>query len=190
MERVRSRIVHRRHRSAVEKRAGAHVVIVGSINTRGLLMAHNASGGFTDIELTAIKERAAELRAEKGGKKAAAALEDLLKSIQAMPDDQRIIAERVHVIVSEVAPGLRPKTWYGQPAWTNADGKVVVFFHSAAKYGTRYNSLGFEEASDLDDGVMWPTSYAITGPLGVPEEEQIAQLVRKAAGSAGSTPEV
>ena len=125
---------------------------------RGLLMAHNTSGGFTDIELAAIKERAAELRAEKGGKKAAAALEDLLKSIQAMPDDQRVIAERVNVIVTEVAPELRPKTWYGQPAWTNAEGKVVVFFHSAAKHGTRYNSLGFEESSHLDDGVMWPTS--------------------------------
>lgn len=153
-------------------------------------MAHNASGGFTEVELAAIKERAAELRAEKGGKKAAAALDDLLKSIQAMPSDQRVIAERVHVIVSEVAPDLRPKTWYGQPAWTNAEGKVVVFFHSAAKYGTRYNTLGFEEASHLDDGVMWPTSYAITGPLGVAEEQQIAQLIRKASGSADSAPDV
>jgi uncharacterized protein YdhG (YjbR/CyaY superfamily) len=151
-------------------------------------MAHNASGGFTDVELAAIKERAAELRAEKGGKKAAAALDDLLKSIRAMPADQRVIAERVHVIVSEVAPDLQPKTWYGEPAWTNAEGKVVVFFHSAAKYGTRYNTLGFEEASYLDDGVMWPTSYAITGPLGVAEEKQIAQLVRKASGSADSAP--
>lgn len=153
-------------------------------------MAHHVSGGFTDVELAAIKERAAELRAEKGGKKAAAALEDLLKSIQAMPADQRVIAERIHVIVSEVAPDLRPKTWYGQPAWTNADGKVVVFFHSAAKYGTRYNTLGFEEASHLDDGVMWPTSYAITGPLGAAEEKQIAQLVRKASGSPDSAPDV
>jgi uncharacterized protein YdhG (YjbR/CyaY superfamily) len=86
------------------------------------------SGGFSEVERAAMKERAAELRAEKGGKKAAAALEDLLKSIAAMPDDQRIIAERVHAIVSEAAPALLPKTWYGQPAWTNADGKVVVFF--------------------------------------------------------------
>lgn len=144
-------------------------------------MADN--GGFTDVELAAIRERVAELRAEKGGTKAAAALEDLLKAIGAMPEDQRVIAERIHVIVSEVAPQLRPKTWYGQPAWTNAEGKVVVFFHSAAKYGTRYNTLGFEEASHLDDGVMWPTSYAVTGPLGSAEEEQIAQLVRRAAGA-------
>ena len=140
------------------------------------------SGGFSEVERAAIKERAAELRAEKGGKKAAAALEDLLKSIAAMPDDQRIIAERVHAIVSEAAPALLPKTWYGQPAWTNADGKVVVFFHSAAKYGTRYNTLGFDEAAQLDEGVMWATSHAITGPLGAAEEKKIAQLVSKAAG--------
>lgn len=145
-------------------------------------MAQQGAGGFSDVELAAIRERAEELRAEKGGKKAAAALEDLLKSIRAMPDDQRVIAERIQVIVGQVAPQLRPKTWYGQPAWTNADGKVVVFFHSADKYGTRYNTLGFEEAARLDDGVMWPTSYAITGPLGRAEEEQIAELVRRAAG--------
>lgn len=72
-------------------------------------MAHDASGGFTDVELAAIKERAAELRAENGGKKAAAAMDDLLKSIRAMPPDQRVIAERIHVIVTEVAPDLRPR---------------------------------------------------------------------------------
>ncbi|MGY5884235.1 iron chaperone [Modestobacter lacusdianchii] len=152
-------------------------------------MAHDASGGFTDVELAAIKDRAAELRTEKGGKKAAAALDDLLASIRAMPDDQRVIAERIHVIVTEVAPQLRPKTWYGQPAWTDTEGKVVVFFHSAAKYDTRYNSLGFDEAAHLDDGVMWPTAYAITGPLGAAEEERIARLVRKASGSADSAPD-
>jgi uncharacterized protein YdhG (YjbR/CyaY superfamily) len=151
-------------------------------------MNYDGSGGFSDVERAAMKERAAELRAEKGGKKAAAALDDLLKSIQSMPADQRVIAERVHVIVSEVAPSLRPKTWYGQPAWTNDEGKVVVFFHSAAKYGTRYNSLGFEEASHLDDGVMWATSYAITGPLGASEEQFIADLVRKAEGRVDSGP--
>lgn len=153
-------------------------------------MADDPSGGFTDVELAAIKERAAELRAEKGGKKAAAAFDDLLKSIRSMPADQRVVAERVHVIVSQVAPDLLPKTWYGQPAWTNAEGKVVVFFHSAAKYGTRYNTLGFEEAAHLDDGVLWPTSYAVTGPLGVAEEEQIAQLIRRASGSADAAPDL
>jgi hypothetical protein len=140
------------------------------------------SGGFSKAEREAIEARADELRSEKGGKKAAANLEDMLASIEAMPDDQRAVAERVHVIVTEVAPDLLPRTWYGQPAWANADGKVVVFFHSAAKYGTRYNSLGFDEAAQLDDGVMWPTSYAVTGPLGAGEEKKIAQLVRKAAG--------
>lgn len=151
-------------------------------------MATNGSGGFSDAELAAIKERAAELRATKGGKKAASGLEDLLKCVQAMPDDQRVIGERIHAIVSEVAPQLVARTWYGQPAWANAEGKVVVFFHSAAKYGTRYNTLGFDEAARLDDGVMWPTAFAITGPLGAAEEERIAELVRRAAGGpAGAT---
>lgn len=145
-------------------------------------MSGQAGGGFSDVERTAIKERAAELRAEKGGKKAATALEDMMKSIDDMPEDQRAVAARVAVIVAEVAPHLRGRTWYGQPAWANAAGKVVVFFHSAAKYGTRYNTLGFEEAAALDDGVMWPTSYAITGPLGDAQERQIADLVRRAAG--------
>ncbi|WP_243226091.1 DUF1801 domain-containing protein [Microbacterium sp. CIAB417] len=145
-------------------------------------MADNGTGGFSDAERAAIKERAAELRAEKGGKKAAAGLEDLLTSIAAMPDDQRVIAERIHAIVTRVAPALTAKTWYGQPAWVNADGKVVVFFHSAQKYGTAYNTLGSEAGAKLEDGVMWPSSYSIKGPLGIEEEELIAAWVAKAAG--------
>lgn len=145
-------------------------------------MAGKGKGGFSATERAAMKERAEELRAEKGGKKAAAGLEDVLASIEAMPDDQRATAERIHAIVTEVAPHLAPKTWYGQPAWATPAGKVVVFFHSAAKYGTRYNSLGFDEAAQLDDGVMWPTAFAITGPLAAAEEKKIAALVRRAAG--------
>lgn len=145
-------------------------------------MIETGTGGFTDVERAAMKERAAELRAEKGGKKAAAALEDLLEKIAEMPDDQRVIAERIHAIVTEVAPQLAPKTWYGQPAWANADGKVVVFFQAAAKFGTRYSTLGFQEEANLDEGTMWPTSWAITS-LGAREEQQIADLVRRAAAS-------
>ncbi len=145
-------------------------------------MTETGTGGFTDVERAAMKERAAELRAEKGGKKAAAALEDLLEKIAEMPDDQRVIAERIHAIVTEVAPQLAPKTWYGQPAWANADGKVVVFFQAAAKFGTRYSTLGFQEEANLDEGTMWPTSWAITS-LGAREEQQIADLVRRAAAS-------
>jgi uncharacterized protein YdhG (YjbR/CyaY superfamily) len=145
-------------------------------------MSDTGTGGFSDVERAAIKERAAELRAEKGGRKAANAFEDLLTTIAAMPDDQRIIAERIHAIVTEAAPGLQPKTWYGQPAWANAEGKVVVFFHSAAKYGTRYSTLGFDQAARLDDGVMWATSYAIAGPIGPAEESAISELVMKAVG--------
>ncbi|MEE2522452.1 hypothetical protein V1639_09275 [Pseudarthrobacter sp. J75] len=128
-----------------------------------------------------MKERAAELRAEKGGKKAAVALEDLLAKIAEMPDDQRVIAERIHAIVTEVAPGLAPKTWYGQPAWANSNGKVVLFFQAAAKFGTRYSTLGVQEDAALDDGNMWPTSWAVT-ELGAAEEAMIAEIVKKAAG--------
>ena len=144
-------------------------------------MAEKGTGGFTAEERDAMKERAAELRAEKGGKKAADALEDLLKKIAEMPDDQRVMAERIHAIVTEVAPQLAPKTWYGQPAWADADGKPVVFFQAAAKFGTRYSTLGFQEEAKLDDGAMWPTSWAITA-LGAAEEKEIARLVKKAAG--------
>lgn len=144
-------------------------------------MSASGSGGFTEVERDAMKERAAELRAEKGGKKAADALEDLLQKISEMPDDQRVIAERIHAIVSEVAPDLAPKTWYGQPAWASSNGKVVLFFQAAAKFGTRYSTLGVQEDAALDDGNMWPTSWAITG-LGPAEEAAVAEIVKKAAG--------
>ncbi|UZX02192.1 hypothetical protein F8G81_05845 [Arthrobacter sp. CDRTa11] len=143
-------------------------------------MNASGSGGFTEVERAAMKERAAELRAEKGGKKAAAALEDLLEKIAEMPDDQRVIAERIHAIVAEAAPALIPKTWYGQPAWANSEGKVVLFFQAAAKFGTRYSTLGVQEAAALDDGNMWPTSWAIT-QLDTAEEARVAEIVRKAA---------
>lgn len=129
-----------------------------------------------------MKERAEELRAEKGGKKAAAALEDLLKKIAEMPDDQRVMAERIHAIVAEAAPALAPKTWYGQPAWANSEGKVVLFFQAAAKFGTRYSTLGVQEDAALDDGNMWPTSWAITH-LDAAAESRITEIVRKAAGT-------
>ena len=146
-------------------------------------------GGFSDAERAAVQQRAEELRSTKGLKgaaKMARELEACVAVIDGLEGVDKQIAVRLHAIVAEEAPDLNPKTMYGFPAYAR-DGKVVVFFHSAAKYGTRYNSLGFEEASHLDDGVMWPTSYAITGPLGAAEEKQIAQLVRKASGPAAST---
>ncbi len=146
-------------------------------------MSDNTTGGFTDAERAAMVERAKESKAEKRRvtkeEKAALAEQDLLDKIAEMPESDRVMAERIHAIVRETAPGLAPKTWYGMPAWTNADGKVVCFFKSADKFGSRYATLGFEEAANLDDGAMWQTSFALTG-VSPAEEERIAALVKNA----------
>ena len=120
------------------------------------------SDGFSPEERAAMKERAAELRAEgKKGAKQADGLQDLLDKIAAMAPDDRALAERVHVTVTASAPDLLPKTWYGMPAYTNADGKVVVFFQDSGKFSYRYSTLGFQDTANLDDGDMWPVSYAL-----------------------------
>jgi uncharacterized protein YdhG (YjbR/CyaY superfamily) len=120
------------------------------------------SDGFSAEERAAIKQRAAELRAEgKKGAKMADALQAALDSIAAMAPEDRALAERVHATVTSSAPELSPKTWYGMPAYANEDGKVVIFFKDAGKFKSRYATLGFEEAANLDDGPMWPTSYAL-----------------------------
>ncbi|HET9499753.1 MAG TPA: hypothetical protein VFO98_05800 [Marmoricola sp.] len=136
--------------------------------------------GFSAEERAAMKERAAELRAEgrKGAKKADG-LDSVLKAIAEMAPEDRELAERVHVAVTENAPDLAPKTWYGMPAYTNADGKVVVFFKDAGKFKSRYATLGFEENAHLDDGDLWPTSYALV--TWTPDvEQQVARLVKQA----------
>lgn len=137
--------------------------------------------GFTDAERAAMKERAQELKAEgrKGAKKADD-LEALLAKVAELPDEDRVMAERIHAIVTSVAPGLDPKTWYGMPAYAK-DGKVVCFFKPASKFDSRYATLGFEEAAQLDEGNMWVTSYAVR-ELGDAEVAKIEELVRKAAG--------
>jgi uncharacterized protein YdhG (YjbR/CyaY superfamily) len=120
------------------------------------------SDGFSAEERAAMKERAAELRAEgKKGAKKADGLQALLDSIESMNPEDRALAERVHVTVTATAPELLPKTWYGMPAYTNADGKVVVFFQDSGKFNYRYSTLGFQEAANLDAGDMWPVSYAL-----------------------------
>ncbi|MGA8040942.1 MAG: hypothetical protein WCA93_12620 [Acidimicrobiia bacterium] len=139
------------------------------------------SGGFTPEERAAMKQRAAELRAEgKKGAKKADALQAALDSIAAMSPDDRAIAERVHAIVTSTAPHLSPKTWYGMPAYANEDGKVVIFFKDAGKFDSRYATLGFEEAAKLDDGPMWPTSYALTDWTPA-VEKKVAAMVKAAA---------
>jgi uncharacterized protein YdhG (YjbR/CyaY superfamily) len=120
------------------------------------------SGGFSTEERAAMKERAAELRTEgKKGAKKADELQAVLDSIAKMSPEDRALAERVHVTVTATAPELSPKTWYGMPAYANADGKVVVSFKNSGKFNTRYSTLEFQDAANLDDGDMWPVSYAL-----------------------------
>jgi uncharacterized protein YdhG (YjbR/CyaY superfamily) len=124
--------------------------------------ATTESKGFTAEERAAMKERAAELRAEgKKGAKQADGLQAVLDRIAEMAPKDRALAERVHVTVTATAPELSPKTWYGMPAYSNADGKVVVFFQDSGKFNYRYSTLGFQDAANLDDGDMWPVSYAL-----------------------------
>ena len=124
--------------------------------------AENGSDGFSAEERAAMKEHAAELRAEgKKGAKRADGLQAVLDRIAQMAPQDRALAERVHVTVTATAPELSPKTWYGMPAYANADGKVVVFFQDADKFNYRYSTLGFRQAANLDDGDMWPVSYAL-----------------------------
>ena len=139
-------------------------------------MAEAKSTGFSAEEKAAMKERAAELKAEKNkadGEKI------LLAKVAGFKGKDRAMATRIHEIVKATAPSLLPKTWYGMPAWANKDGKVVCFFKSAAKFKSRYATFGFEEAATIDAGAMWPTSWALT-ELTAADEKKIAALVKKA----------
>jgi uncharacterized protein YdhG (YjbR/CyaY superfamily) len=138
-----------------------------------------SAGGFSETERAAIKERAQELRAAKrGGRKKADDESAVLATIAEMPEPDRGIAERLHAVITDVAPDLAPKLWYGQPAYAK-DGKVVCFFQSASKFKTRYGTLGFSEAAILDDGAMWPTSFALTEWTSA-VQEWVSELVKKA----------
>jgi uncharacterized protein YdhG (YjbR/CyaY superfamily) len=141
----------------------------GAVNTR-------SSSGFTAEERAAMKARAQELKAEANkadGEKA------VLAAIAAMPGSDRAMAKKIHSIVKASAPGLSPKTWYGMPAYAK-DGAVVCFFKAADKFKSRYATFGFEDAANLDEGAMWPTSFALT-KLSAADEAKIAKLVKRAA---------
>jgi uncharacterized protein YdhG (YjbR/CyaY superfamily) len=144
------------------------------------MAATRTSEGFSAEERAAMKARAEELRAEgKKGAKKADGLQQVLDAIEKMDPADRLLAERVHVVVTSTAPDLAPRTYYGMPAYANEDGKVVVFFKNAGKFKERYSTLGFEGAARLDDGEMWPTSYALVGwSPGV--EKKVTALVRAA----------
>ena len=142
--------------------------------------AKTESDGFSAQERAAMKKRAAELRAEgKQGAKKADGLQAVLDSIAGMVPEDRALAERVHVTVTATAPELMPKTWYGMPAYADADGKVVIFFQDSGKFKYRYSTLGFQESANLDDGDIWPVSYALKkwSPMA---EKKVAELVKAA----------
>ena len=139
----------------------------------------STTGGFTTDEKAAMRERAREAKAEaRQGADRAAGEADLLAKIAEMPEADRVIAERIHALITSTAPDLSPKTWYGQPAYAR-DGKIVCFFQSADKFKARYATLGFNEDAHLDDGTMWPTSWALT-KLTPADEARITALVKKA----------
>ncbi|HET7677247.1 MAG TPA: DUF1801 domain-containing protein [Candidatus Limnocylindrales bacterium] len=138
----------------------------------------DASGKFTDEEREAMKERARELKAARAGK--ADGEGDLLAKIAELPQPDRALAERIHAIVRGAAPDLAPRTWYGMPAWSR-EGKVLCFFTPASKFKERYSTFGFNANANLDEGNMWPTSWALTD-LTEAEEARIAELVKKAVG--------
>ena len=140
-----------------------------------------ASPGFTDEERAAMKDHAQELKtaARRGPRAAQADGEgDVLAKIAEMQDADRVLAERLHAIIKASAPDLTPRTWYGMPAYAKG-GKVVCFFQSGQKFKTRYATLGFSDTANLDEGAMWPTSYALT-ELTAADEKKIASLVKKA----------
>lgn len=141
------------------------------------------SGGFSAEEREAMKERARELKAEaRRDERDAKAREkgeaELLAKIAEMSDADRAIAERVHAVITENAPELAPKTWYGMPAYAR-DGNVICFLQPADKFNTRYATLGFNDGAALDDGTMWPSAFAIT-TLTPADEKRIAELVKRA----------
>ncbi len=142
--------------------------------------AKTSGEGFTAEEKAAMKARAQELKAEaRAGKDRAEGEKTILAAIGAMKEPDRSMAKRLHEIVTASAPDLMPKTWYGMPAYANADGKVVCFFQAAQKFGSRYGTLGFSDTANLDEGNMWATSFALM-KLTSAEEAKIIALVKKA----------
>lgn len=138
--------------------------------------------GFSDFEKEAMRERALELRREQANKRSKKNPEaDVLEAIAAMDANSAELGANIHALVQELAPELKAKTWYGMPAYANDDGKVVLFFKDAAKFKSRFCTLGFEDAAQLDDGAIWATSYALL-KWNASVEKQVRALITKAAG--------
>ena len=145
-------------------------------------MGAKKSEGFTKEERAVMRERARELKAEaRANEKRAQGESDLLAKVAEMRGPDRTMAQRLHEIVKANAPSLSPKTWYGMPAYADEAGKVVCYFQGAEKFGSRYATLGFGDAADLEEGAVWPSSFALK-ELGAAEEARIGELVKRAAG--------
>jgi uncharacterized protein YdhG (YjbR/CyaY superfamily) len=135
-----------------------------------------AHEGLSAEEIAAMKETIKERKVAANKEEAEKAV---LEKIAEMPEPDRSMAQRIHAIIKDSAPTLAPKTWYGMPAYANQDGKIVCFFQTGQKFGSRYATFGFQDAANLDEGVMWPTSFALKG-LTAAEEKKIIALVKKA----------
>ncbi len=138
--------------------------------------AKKKSGGLSAEERAAMKETLKERKAVRNREEGE---QDLLAKVAEMPEPDRSMATRIHEIVKSVAPDLMPKTWYGMPAYANKEGKVVCFFQTGEKFGSRYATLGFQDSAHLDEGSMWPTTYALTA-MSAAEEKKITALVKQA----------
>lgn len=138
--------------------------------------SNTKSKGFSAEERAAMKERAKEMKAAASKEEAENAV---LEKIAEMPESDRVMAERLHAIIKASTPALTPKTWYGMPAYADKDGKIVCFFQSAEKFNARYATFGFNDTANLDEGAMWPTSFALK-ELTAAEEVRISALVKKA----------
>jgi uncharacterized protein YdhG (YjbR/CyaY superfamily) len=148
--------------------------------TKSTTATANRSKVFSAEEKAAMKDRAREVKAEgRANENRAAGERDLLAKIAEMPESDRVMAERIHAVIEASAPVLSPKTWYGMPAYANEDGKVVCFFQAADKFKSRYATFGFNDDANLDEGSMWPTSWALT-KLTAADEARIGALVKKA----------
>ena len=150
-------------------------------STKSTAANNKKSKGFSDEEKAAAKARIQELKAEERMNKDRAAGESAaLAAIAAMKEPDRSMAKRIHAIIKDSAPALLPKTWYGQPAYANQEGKVVCFFQPAQKFSTRYSTFGFNDSANLDEGEMWPVAFALK-KLTAADEARISALVKKAA---------
>jgi uncharacterized protein YdhG (YjbR/CyaY superfamily) len=170
-------------KKATQKPARGSVSKAAKKSARSATANDEKSSGFTDEERAAMRERARELKAEssRGARTSSARTDgesDVLAKIAEMRGTDRAMAERLHAIIKASAPALSPKTWYGMPAYAR-DGKVVCFFQSAQKFKSRYATFGFSDQANLDEGVMWPTAFALK-ELTSAEEAWIAELVKKA----------